>query len=79
MKTSRIVVVLPVLLAASLSACAGLSDRRQFAGHVAESSAPILKGYRACIQKDGALNDDDKRMRLRLADEFDKYVQEGQK
>lgn len=79
MRMSRMIVVAPVLLAYALSGCAALSDRRQFAGHVSEGSAPILKGYRACIQKDVTLNDDDKRMRLRLADEFDKYVQEGQK
>gem|GEM_PF-6922802 len=63
------------------SGCASLlsADRRRFAGHVAESSAPIMKSYRACVQKDSTLNDDEKRMRLSLADEFDQYIQGGLK
>ncbi len=60
-----------------LSGCA--TDRQMFAGHVADGAAPIVKGYRDCVQKDSTLNDNEKRMRLSLADEFVNYVEGGKK
>ncbi len=73
-------VVITVALASQLlTGCAGLNDRKQFAGHVVVGAAPILKGYRSCVQKEQTLTEDEKRMRLRLADEFERYIEGGSK
>jgi len=72
-------VMMLVFASTMVSGCAAFGGRRQFAQHVAEGSAPILKGYRSCVAKDASLTDDEKKMRVRLADEFDKYVTEGTK
>lgn len=72
-------VVAAVIASQLLTGCAGINERKQFAVHVADGAAPILKGYRGCVQKEQALSDDEKRMRLRLVDEFERYVSGGSK
>jgi hypothetical protein len=62
-----------------LTGCALLNDRRQFAAKAATGAAPVTKEYRTYVSKDTGLSDSEKKMRNRLADELDTYLQEGSK
>lgn len=64
-----------------MSGCAALQGggRQRFASGVEDGAGPIVKGYRGYVAKDTSLSDDERRMRLNLADEFEAYVKEGKK
>lgn len=84
MKTrkSRLRVVAALFAAVLMtSGCAGLQGggRQQFALHVSQGVDPVLKGYRRYVSADTTLNDDEKRMRLGLADDLEHYVEGGKK
>lgn len=67
------------LVMAGLSGCAGLCDRREFATKAEAGATPVIKEYRVYVLKDTSLNDTEKKMRNRLADELESYLQEGRK
>lgn len=68
-----------LILIIGLTGCASLCDRRQFAANAESGAAPVIKEYRAYVDKDTTLNDTERKMRNRLADELAAYLQEGKK
>jgi len=82
LERSKLAIILIFLMCFSisvLSGCISLYGRRTFAQKALEGAHPILKEYRIYIDKDPNLGADDKRIRLRTAEEFENFLKEGSK
>ena len=76
MRKSRLRAVAVLFVAVfMMSGCAALQGggRQQFAVRVSQGADPVLKGYRRYVAADTTLNEDEKRMRLGLADDLEHY------
>jgi len=69
--------ILLLMLALTLTGCASVAGRREFAQKASSGATPILQEYQAYITKDTSLNDNEKRMREMLASEYKLLLQEG--
>jgi len=72
-------VIIFVILSLSLNGCVSFYGRRAFAHKALQGANPILEEYRTYINNDTNLNTEDKRIRLRTADEFENFLKEGAK
>jgi len=71
--------ILLLIIALTLTGCASVAGRREFAQKAASGATPILQEYQAYITKDTSLNDNEKKMREMLASEYKSLLQEGAK
>ena len=71
--------ILLLTLSLTLTSCASISGRREFAQKATSGATPILQEYQAYITKDSSLNDNEKKMREMLVSEYKLLLQEGAK
>jgi|GEM_PF-3283535 len=71
--------ILLLTLSLTLTGCASISGRREFAQKATNGVTPILQEYQAYVTKDSSLNDNEKKMREMLATEYKLLLQEGTK
>ena len=79
MRLKKLRGILLLILSLTVTGCASVSGRREFARKATSGATLILQEYQAYIAKDSSLNDNEKKIREMLTSEYKFLLQEGAK